>query len=501
MTPLRILLSTAAAALLAGCVVGPTYRQSPPAVPPGFAGVEAPASATPLSRPAPRDADIAAWWAKFADRELDHLVSRALAGNLDRQTAASRIRQARQEAAAARAGMFPTINGDASATHTHISQNSGFSSISKLLGGGSRGGSGSPPAPGSAGFPGLEFSTYEVGFDAAWEIDLFGGQRRRIEAARARTEAQVWSARDTDVSLTAQVAQTYLMLRSDQARLAVIRRSVASQSDLLNLIGARSRGGLVSDVDTVQQRAQLATAQAEIPPLEASIETEAHALSTLLGEAPGVLASELAPRPDPLAALPNPPPEVPVGLPSILLQRRPDIREAERNLAASTADVGAATAALYPKVELTGSFDFVSTALKSLLDAASRNYSYGASLTAPLFDAGKLRAQKHESEEQAIQAGLAYRRTVLQALKEVADALSRYAADQRRFVALQAGLKDAEQAVALDRVQYQGGLADLQATLRAQDTALQTEDQLAQTKAQLSTDLVALYKALGGGWS
>ena len=492
-------LMTAMSVAVSACVVGPNYKSNPPTVPNNFAGLNRTAEATPLSRPVASDADVTAWWAKFGDAELDSLVARAIAGNLDRQTAASRIREARQSESIARAGLFPSINGTAGATHTRISENSGLSSLSSLLGGGAGGSSGGGSA--SAGFPGLEFNTFQFGLDSSWEIDLFGGQRRQLEAARARTEEAVWNGRDTDVTLTAQVAQTYLMLRSDQARLTVIRANASSQQALLALIAARSQGGLITEVDTVQQRAQLATTQAQIAPLEASIENHEHALSLLLGEPPESLAAELAPKPNPVAALPAPPLEVPVGMPADLLKRRPDIRAAERELAGTTADVGMATAALYPKIDLTGSYGQVSSTLSKILNASSRNYSVGGSLTAPLFDAGKLRAQKHQAEERAIQAQVAYRKAVLTALQEVADALSRYAADQRQFQVLQAGLNDAEVAVKLDRAQYDGGLADFQATLRAQATALSDEDQLAQTKAQLSTDLVALYKALGGGWS
>jgi len=497
MTAMRfIALITASSLGLTACVVGPNYK-GPPAVALGnFSAVDRTALAAPLSRPVDRDADVAAWWSKFNDPELNSRVARAIAGNLDGQTAASRIREARQAESVARAGLFPTINGTAGVTHTRISQNSGLSSLSSLLGGGAKSGGAA-----SAGFPGLEFNTFQFGLDSSWEIDLFGGQRRQFEGTRARTEEAVWNGRDTDVVLTAQVAQTYLMLRADQARLAVVRANASGQQALLELIDARSRGGLATEVDTVQQRAQLAATQAQIAPLEASIESHEHALSTLIGQPPETLVAELAPKPDPVAALPEPPPEVPVGLPADLLKRRPDIRAAERELAGTTADVGAATANLYPKIDLTGSYGQVSSTLSKLLNASSRNYSVGGSLTAPLFDAGKLRAEKHQAEERAIQANFAYRKTVLTALQEVADALSRYAADQRQFQVLQAGLRDAEIAVKLDRARYEGGLADFQATLRAQTMALSDEDQLAQTKAQLSTDLVALYKALGGGWT
>ena len=298
-----IALITASSLGLTAYVVGPNYK-GPPAVALGnFSAVDRTALAAPLSRPVDRDADVAAWWSKFNDPELNSRVARAIAGNLDGQTAASRIREARQAESVARAGLFPTINGTAGVTHTRISQNSGLSSLSSLLGGGAKSGGAA-----SAGFPGLEFNTFQFGLDSSWEIDLFGGQRRQFEGTRARTEEAVWNGRDTDVVLTAQVAQTYLVLRADQARLAVVRANASGQQALLELIDARSRGGLATEVDTVQQRAQLAATQAQIAPLEASIESHEHALSTLIGQPPETLVAELAPKPDPVAALPEPPP-------------------------------------------------------------------------------------------------------------------------------------------------------------------------------------------------
>ena len=441
----------------------------------------------------------------LGDPELDSLIEQALDSNLDRQTAASRVRESRQGAAAERASLFPTLDGNSQASHTRISNNSGLSSLSSLIGGGGAGGSGSSTGSGgagaaSAGFPGIEFDTYQLGLNADFDLDLFGGRRRAVSASRRRLEAQVWSARDTDVALTAEVATAYLQLRAAQARLAVVQANARSQSQLLALIASRARGGLVNDIDTVQQRRTLATTQAQVAPLQASIAVGEHQLALLLGKAPADLSAELVALKDPVAALRSPPASLPVGLPSDLLRRRPDVRQAERELAASVEDVGQATAALYPDVKLTGSFSFVSSELKSLLDADSRNYNYATALTAPLFDAGRLRARKHQTEERAVQASIAYRRAVLAGLRQVEDALVRYAADQRQLIALRAGYADARRAAVLDRAQYLGGLSDLQATFRAEAIALQTQDQLVQTQGQLAADLVAIYRALGGGW-
>jgi NodT family efflux transporter outer membrane factor (OMF) lipoprotein len=481
---------------LGGCAVGPRYAPPAFAAPPSLVAGNAPAASTPLSRVEETPADLAVWWRAFKDPELDALVRRALSDNLDRQTAASRVREANQAALAVRAGLFPTVNGNAAYDHTRISNNAGLSQVSSLVGGGASSG-----GVATAALPGLEFDSYTLGLSASWDPDLFGGTRSALRAARARQAAQLWSARDTEVAVVSQVAQTYLNLRTDQARLAVLKTSTQQQSDLLDLIEARSRGGLVNEVDTVEQSAQLEATRAQVAPLEGDIALRIHQLSLLLGRAPDALAGELVAKADPIAALPPAVPLVPVGLPSDLLRRRPDIRQAERTLAASVADVDQATAALYPQLQLTGSYDLISTALKTLLDVASQDYLAGAALAQPLFDGGKLRAQKHEAEEEAVQAAIAYRKAALVAFQQTADALALYSADQRRLVNLQAAYADEARSIDLNRAQYLGGIADLQRTILAEAVALQDEDQLIQAQGQLSQDLVSLYREVGGGWS
>jgi NodT family efflux transporter outer membrane factor (OMF) lipoprotein len=491
-----LFIATLFAMSLGGCTVGPKYVQPDLATPASLVSVNAPTASTPLSRIDETPADLAAWWRGFKDPELDALVGRALSDNLDRQTAASRVREADAAALAVRAGLLPSLSGTAAYDHTRISSNAGLSQISSLVGGGvSTGG------VATAALPGLEFDSYTLGLSASWSPDLFGGTQSALRAARSRQAAQVWSARDTEVAIVSQVAQAYVNLRADQARLAVLKAYTKQQSDLLDLIEARSRGGLVNEVETVEQRAQLESTQAQVAPLEADVALRIHQLSLLLGQAPDALAGELIAKSDPIAALPPAIPLIPVGLPSDLLRRRPDIRQAERILAASVADVDQATAALYPQLQLTGSYDLISTALKTLLDAASRDYVLGAALAQPLFDGGKLRAQKHETEEEAVQAAIAYRKAALVAFQKTADALAVYAADQRRLVALRAAHADEERSTNLNRAQYLGGIANLQGTLRAEAVALQDQDQLIQTQAQLCSDLVSLYRELGGGWA
>lgn len=489
--------SLLAATMLAGCTVGPRYARPELAAPPTLVQPNAPAAATPLSRVEEREVDLTDWWSQFGDATLNRLIARARADNLDRKTAASRVREARAAAAQARSALFPAAEANADYYHARLSQNVTPSG----LGGGSGGGGGS--GTGGSAFGGgspIETDIYVLGLQGSYTLDLFGVNRSALRAARERDEAQVWSARDTEVTVASEVASAYFALRAGQARLAVLRANVTSQGDLLAILAARSRGGLVNEVDTARQRSQLAVTQALVPPVEAQVGGDVHRIGLLLGLGPDVLADELRPLPDPLAGLPTVPPQVPIGLPSTLLRRRPDIRQAERALAASVADVDQATAQLYPQIQLTGVADLVSSTLGNLIKWGSRSLIGGAGVTQPLFDGGGLFAQRRQARERSVQAGIAYQRAVLTAFGQTADALNRYGADQRQIGVLRAGYADARRAADLNRAQYAGGLSDLTATLQAEATALQTQDQLAQAQGQLFADLVGLYRALGGGW-
>lgn len=471
-----------AAAYLAGCtIVGPDYRAPAIDTPARFHGAPAGDAAA--------DSDLAAWWAGFGDPMLDSLVARAIAGNLDLQTAAARIREARAGEVVAGAAGRPQVSAEASATHSRISENA----VSPTGFGDDPEGPGNP----SIGFPGAEFETFRIGFDAAWEIDLFGRTRRAVEAARARTEAMRWSRRDLEVSVAAEVADAYLALRSLQRRIALAEADLGRQRRFEEIVFARTEGGLVSGLDLAGQRAESERLAALIPTLEADSRGRIFAIAILVGEEPGALLDERSPAP----AAPLAPPIIPVGLPSDLLRRRPDIREAERALAAATADIGVATVDLYPRFTPTAAPMLVSQALSSLLDWGSRNYSAGAGLSWPLFQGGRARGNIAAAEAREEQALLAYRATVLTALGDVEDALSRHTEEQRRIAALEAGLAAAREAEALARTRHQGGLTDLTDVLTSQGRRIDMEEQLTLSQAALARDLVALYKALGGGWT
>lgn len=468
-----------AALLVAGCTVGPDYQRPASPVPVGFAEASAQAAAT--------DADLASWWSGFGDPELDKLVSRAITQNFDVETAAARIREARAREIVAGAAALPEADAQASASRQRISENA--IPIPPGAGGGGGG------AGGAFGIPGSEFDTFRVGFDASWEIDLFGRTRRSVEAAGARTGAAVWNRRDAQVSVAAEVADAYLSLRTAQERIATAKAEAARQERSLRLVGARVRGGLVSGQDLAQQQSQLAYAQSAVLPLEAQAEAQIHALGVLTGEAPEILIADLSVP----ATLPSAP-AVPAGLPSDLLRRRPDIRAAEQNLHAATAEIGVATADLYPRFSLSALPALVSTSLAKLLEWGSRSYTASANVDWPIFNGGRTHANIAVANAQEQQALIAYRKTILTALQDVEDALSNVDHDRRQIASLDAARGTAARAEDIARARYRGGLVAYSDVLQAQASLISLETQLAQARGTLSRDTVALFKALGGGW-
>lgn len=471
--------AVAAALLSAGCTtVGPNYQAPSVEVPEHFHRT--------LAAGEPGGAQLANWWTNFGDPQLSRLVESAVTRNLDIATAAARIREARALEGAASAGSSPRLDARASATRQRISKNA----IPVPPGAG--GGLGTP---GTFGLPGEEFSTFRFGFDAAWEIDLFGRNKRVAEAAAARVDAAGWSLRDAQTLVAAEVASAYLRLRTLQARSAAAEAELARQQRLQRLVEARVRGGLVNGQQLEQQRADLQTAAAAIPAIQAEAEQQVHALATLTDSPVAALSAELA-RPADLAAAPV----VPAGIPSELLRRRPDIRRAERQLAAATADVGVAVADLYPRFSLTAGPALVSTALTSLLQWGSRSYTAGSALDWPLFDGGRRRASIDVADARREQALLAYRAAILQALQDVEDALSRIEGDRRRLGSLERSLAAAQGAEDIARTRQRGGLITLAEVLQAQERRLALRQRIVEARGALAQDTVALFKALGGGW-
>lgn len=483
----RSLLTTAllGATLLAGCTVGPTYHAPELAVPPAFSEPQTVAPGTTI--------DPARWWTAFGDATLTSLVERALKDSPTIAIAGSRVRQARLQEIAAHAIGKPTVDAMGNVTHVEFSKNAGFSSLASLFSGGSTGGSGNS---GGIALPGSGITTYAAGFDASWEIDLFGGGRRSVEGALARTDAAVWSQRDAAVTLGAEVAQAYFALRLDQSRIAVVEDELGRQRRSLQIAENVARVGLSPQIDVTRQQQQITALEARVEPLRADARVRIHALGILLGVQPESLTAELAAPLPPLQTVPT----VPAGLPSDPLRRRPDIRMAERNLAASTADIGVAVADLYPKFRLTGMAELLSTSLGSLLSRDSIQATGVAGVTFPLLDWGRRRATVGLRTEDREQAYLRYQATVLGALRDVEDPLARLDAERRRNAALRRAVADAEATNRAVYAQYSTGFIAQNALIDAQVTVLSAREQLVASDAQLRQDTAALFKAIGGGW-
>ena len=473
-----------AAAALWGCAAGAPY--TPPAV-------SVPAT---FGQPAgsARAVDESDWWTCFDDPVLTSLVARALSSNLDALQAATRVREARAQERIVRGSQGPQLDSSASASEARLSKNALPSSLAGLFSGGSGGSNGG--SGGGIGLPGTSFRTYQAGFDASWELDLFGGDAHAAEAARSRTDGALWSRRDADVVLAAEVARTYQQLRALQRRQALADAALATQRELLAFAQVRARNGLVTDAELLRQQRALDQSLAQRDELAAQCDTGLHALALLLGLAPMALAGELA---VPAAAAPALP-QVPAGLPSELLQRRPDIRVAERAVAAASADVGVATADLYPKISLTGALQLASRSLSTLVDADSLQGNASARVAFPLLGRDRLHATVDLRQARADEARLAYRRTVLAALRDVEDALTRLASSRRRLDEFQRVAQAALEESDIAAVQYRHGLASATDMLAARQALQAAEDGELQAQAAAAQDVVALYKALGGGW-
>jgi NodT family efflux transporter outer membrane factor (OMF) lipoprotein len=476
---------------LSGCAVGPTYVAPAMPAPSAFYGAKSASVAS-------AEVDPARWWEALHDPELNRLVQLAMQGNLDLQTVRTRIAGARAQEQVAYSARLPTLGGRAAVNHIDFSKNAGLSSIASATSGAS---AQTPPGQGVA-LPGNGITTWSLGLDASWEIDLFGGVQHSIEGARARVDAAQWNARDMQVSLVAEVASDYLTLRSIQNQIAIAKEELARQQATLKLLVARSSAGLITELPQRQQARELSNIAANLPQLEASSTAQIRALGVLTGQGSSALMDELisAAKLQGVTRLPVLLPPSTVGLPSELLRRRPDIRAAERQLAAATADIGVATADLYPKFNLMGLAELISTSLGTLFQRNSLQASGNAAISLPIFDGGRRRATIVASNAIADAALLAYKKSVLLAVQDVENALADFEAEQRRNTELRQGLAQADGVVKLVRASFDTGLVDFTSVLDAQAAVLASRNTLAQSDVMLLTDLARLYKALGGGW-
>jgi len=462
------LLLMLAGLVLSGCaVVGPDYVPPATEVPAGWARLDP--AAQPVAHAA-ASGDLGQWWQNLNDPLLSRLIDEALQASPDLRSAQAKLREARARRTVAAAGQYPSVTASGSASRNRSSEEAGS---------------------------GATRNFFSAGFDASWEIDVFGGVRRSVEAAAADLESAVASLHGTQVSLASEVALTYVEVRAQQTRIGVARANLASQSETLQLTDWRAQAGLVSSQDVEQARSNREQTRAQIPALETSLAEAEHRLDFLLGRVPGTLHARLAAT----GELPAVPERIAVGIPANTLRQRPDVRAAERRLAAETARVGVAEAARYPSFDLSGSIGLDALTLGGLGNSGAATSSLLAGITGPIFNAGRLRAQVEIQDAVREQAQVTYEQTVLTALQEVENALVALARNRERVEALAIAAESAGNAAQLARQRYSTGLIDFQSVLDTERSVLSAEDSLASSRADGVLALIRLYKALGGGWS
>jgi NodT family efflux transporter outer membrane factor (OMF) lipoprotein len=451
----------------------PASKQQTAELPSSWESVSGPGISTQASH-------LKAWWKNLSDPRLDALIEQALAANLDLKTADSRVLEARAMRGVANAARYPEINtNDLVARRRNVIET-------------------------PAGISAVEGTVFQVGFDASWELDFFGGVRNSVKAAAAEVTAAEESDRDVMVTLIAEVARTYVELRGYQRQLAVTQANIDTQRDTRNLTAVRATAGLATDLDVSRVEAQLARTESAVPELEASVANSIHRLAVLLGTAPGgsratlpaSLLAELR-TPEPIPPIPS---EIPIGFPSELLRRRPDIRRAEAEILAETARLGVARSELYPKFVLSGLVGRYGSGSAGLSLGVGNFFSLGPSINWPIFSAGRIRSNIRAQHERVNQALLGYEKTINVAVQEVEDSLTSYSGECEQLAHLEKAVASSRRAVDLSRELYTAGLADFLSVLEAQNALYDNEKEQAQSETAVLASLIALYKALGGGW-
>jgi multidrug efflux system outer membrane protein len=450
--------------LLAACAVGPDYKPPETKAAERFDNLD-PGTFSP-------EATVAQFWTLFEDQTLERLVDDALAANHDLRIALTRVAEARALRGETRLDLAPTVTAAAGYTDQRLAD-----------------------AQLSPGLP-RDLELYDAGFDAIWELDFFGRIRRGIEASNAELDAAEASLRDAQVIVTAEVTRTYFELRGQQQQLDVARRNVANQRETLELTTVRLEAGRGTELDTSRAQAQLSGTLASIAPLEAAVARSIHRLGVLTGREPGALREVLSPAAD-LPAIPR---IAAVGDPAGLLRRRPDIRVAERELAASTARIGVAVADLFPRVSFTGTVGYVADSFDGLGDSGSDSYLIAPGISWAAFDLGRVRARILASRARNEGDLLRYEQTVLRALEETENSLVTHARARQRLAHAEDAAGASGKAADLARLRFEGGTSDFLQVLDAERTQLEAEDRLAQTRTEAATSLIAVYKSLGGGW-
>ncbi|WP_419660415.1 RND efflux system, outer membrane lipoprotein, NodT family [Desulfosarcina variabilis str. Montpellier] len=455
--------------LVAGCAaVGPDYVAPQPPLPDDWqTQLEDGLRAEPVD-----SAQLARWWETLGDSLLTDLINKAMTANPDLKQALARVRQSRASRAMTGADRFPSLDVGGSVTTNRVSRDSSNTAS------------------------GVERDWYEAGFDAGWEIDVFGGVRRSVEAADADLQAVQADLDNVRVTLAAEVARNYIEARTYQYRLDVALANIRAQEETVDLIESRFEAGLSNELDIQQARYNLEDTRSQLPTLRSGLAAAKNRLAVLAGQTPGSLHGKLEAR----QPIPVPPLTVAVGVPANALRRRPDIRSAERQLAAQSARIGVATADLYPKFQLLGTIGLESIQSGDFFDKASRFWSLGPSVSWRIFDAGAIRRNIEVQNAIQEQYLAAYEGAVLGALEEVENALTTYAEEQVRRSHLKQAVAAAQSAADLAQDRYAAGLVDFSNVLDAQRSLLSFQDALAQSEGTVTTNLITLYKTLGGGW-
>ena len=462
----RVLL---AIAWIPGCTVGPDYVAPEPDLPDAWH--------EQLARGLVEgEANLHTWWTVFDDALLTSLIERASTESLDIKLAVARVDEARARRGIARGEWFPSLDGVGS-----LQRNRSSKEISETV---------PPPQSRTDTF-------YSSGFDATWEIDFFGRIRRSVESATAGLEASIEDYRDVLVSIFAEIGITYVEVRALQERIQSAESNVETQRGALQLTTDRNRAGLVGDLDVRQAEQNLASTESTIPVLRTSLVQAINRLGVLLGEPPSSLHAELGP----VAPIPQPPDEVLVGLPAELLRQRPDIRAAEREFASQTAQIGVATADLYPRFTLLGTFALEATDFVDWFTGDAISYGFGPAFRWNIFDGGRIRSNIEAQDALTEQTLVRYEQTLLFGLQDVEDAMVAYIQQNDRRDALNRSVVAARKSVELVDTLYRTGLTDFQNVLDTQRTQFLQEDSLAQSEGIVSQNLIQVYRALGGGWS
>jgi NodT family efflux transporter outer membrane factor (OMF) lipoprotein len=467
MSPKYFITLLLAVFMLSGCMtVGPNYSQPEMQTPSAWKQDVAGNSTNKQSE----QEILAKWWTTFNDPTLSGLMERAVAGNLSLKQALNNVRQARIQRGITDTDRFPSVTAKGSAGRTYQNDMMGdFTGTNNL----------------------------SLGLDASWELDLFGGVKRSLEAADANIQVSQESYRDVLVSLLAETALNYIEVRSYQSQLLVAESNLKTQEETYNITKWRYQAGLTTGLDMENADKNLEQTRSQIPSLKSSLEQSKNRIAVLLGSEPGALDSEL----DEYKPVPVAPNEIALGIPADLLRRRPDLRKAERDIAAQTAKIGVAEADRYPKISLSGNIGLSALGLGDLFSSDSLSTGVASGISWPVFNAGKI--MKNIEIQWAVQEQkqIAYKAALLTALEDVENALTSYSNDQVRRVSLVKASGSAERAAKTSRDQYSSGLIDFQSVLEAESTLLSLQNQVAQSDAQVIKDLISLYKALGGGWS